>query len=184
MTICYSFTELPCRLRHHRDLHLPRCSALASHRSLLNLPRTALTIQFITTIPKAKPRSSTLRLCLQHMGQIRRWKPSITMLSVLLSLVLAHGPLVKIVRTVASAERRTVGSDCQRSHQSAARRSQWSFIWRRLVRHLAALIAGSKLARQLGPQSRYVKTSDHLYQSGLLIRPLGACLRYVPLQHH
>lgn len=73
-----------------------------------------------------------------------------TMLSVLLSLVLAHGPLVKIVKTVASAERRTVGSDCQKSYQSAARRSQWSFI-RRLVRRLAALIAGSKLARQLGP---------------------------------
>jgi hypothetical protein len=187
MTICYSFTELPCRLRHHRDLHLPRCSALASHRSLLNLPRTALTIQFITTIPKAKPRSSTLRLCLQHMGQIRRWKPSITMLSVLLSLVLAHGPLVKIVRTVASAERRTVGSDCQRSHQSAARRSQWSFIWRRLVRHLAALIAGSKLARQLGPPKQVcqdlgspvpVGLADKTVRRVSSLRPSAASLRY------
>ena len=150
-TICCSFTKLPRRLRRHWGLHPPPCSAPASHRSSPNLPRTAPTIRQISTMAKAKLRSSTLRQCLRHMDQIRRRKPSKTLLSVLLSLALAHGPLDKIARSAASAERRTVRSGCPKSYQSAARGSQWSFIRRRFVERLAVLMAGSRPSQQLSP---------------------------------
>lgn len=71
------------------------------------------------------------------------------MLSGQLSLGQAHGLVITITRTAAFVEQRTASSGCRRSCQSAAKGFQWSFIRRRSVSRLAALIARLKVPQQL-----------------------------------